>query len=97
MHLLATKKATLLMDSSKPAPLIAMPSLGTVCPVCGKKSYSMGGIHPQCAVQQADAPRQAVLAAQKKEKKVADAAEKLLAPPKGSAPTYNYGHPKNPR
>ncbi len=98
MRHLATKKATLLMDSSKPAPLMAMPTLGTVCPVCGKKSYSMGGIHPQCAVQQADAPRQAVLAAQKKEKKVAADAEKLIAPPKGSAaPNYNYGHPKRPR
>jgi hypothetical protein len=34
--------------------------------VCGKKSYSAAGIHPQCSVQQADAPRQAALAAKKK-------------------------------
>ena len=25
------------------------------CPVCGKTAYSHGGIHPQCAVSQADA------------------------------------------
>jgi hypothetical protein len=78
------------MDSSKPEPLYTPPSLGTVCPVCGKKSYSAHGIHPQCAVQQADAPRQAVLAAQKKDKKVADAADKLLGIPTKDN-TYRYG------
>jgi hypothetical protein len=56
------------MNSKKPTPLLEEPS-GVVCPVCGKKSYSLGGIHPQCAVQQADAPRQALLAAEKKEKR----------------------------
>lgn len=25
------------------------------CPVCGKRTYSRSGIHPQCAVRQADA------------------------------------------
>ena len=81
------------MDSSKPAPLMTMPSLGTVCPVCGKKSYSAAGIHPQCAVQQADAPRQAVLAKQKKEKKAAADADKELG--RANAPTY--GRVNNPR
>src|SRR6185436_1792408 len=28
-----------------------------MCPVCGKRTYSHVGVHPQCAVQQADAPR----------------------------------------
>lgn len=28
-----------------------------VCPVCGMVTYSRGGIHPQCALKQADAPR----------------------------------------
>jgi len=37
-----------------------------VCPVCGKPSYSADGIHPQCAVQQADAPREQQLKAKKK-------------------------------
>ena len=27
------------------------------CPVCGKVSYSAAGIHPQCAMDQADAKR----------------------------------------
>jgi hypothetical protein len=34
-----------------------------LCPVCGKRAYSSNGVHPQCAVRQADAPRQAALAA----------------------------------
>jgi hypothetical protein len=27
------------------------------CPVCHEPAYSRGGIHPQCAVRQADPPR----------------------------------------
>lgn len=50
----------------KPAPLYSA-AAGTTCPVCGKRSYSLRGIHPQCAVVQADAPRQAALAAAKRE------------------------------
>ncbi|HMO84186.1 MAG TPA: hypothetical protein PKC18_04610 [Lacipirellulaceae bacterium] len=53
------------MNNSKPAPLFATP-LRKICPVCGKQAYSLNGIHPQCAVQQADAPRQAHLAEVKK-------------------------------
>lgn len=37
-----------------------------LCPVCGKKSYSRGGVHPQCAMVRADAPRKARLAAENK-------------------------------
>ena len=68
------------MDCTKPEPLYATPSLGTVCPVCGKKSYSAAGIHPQCAVKQADAPREAALAVQRKEKRAEDIASRLSAP-----------------
>jgi len=28
-----------------------------LCPVCGKASYSLGGVHPQCSMQKADEPR----------------------------------------
>jgi rRNA maturation endonuclease Nob1 len=28
-----------------------------LCPICGKPAYSLGGIHPQCAMHQADQPR----------------------------------------
>jgi predicted RNA-binding Zn-ribbon protein involved in translation (DUF1610 family) len=28
-----------------------------LCPICGKASYSAGGVHPQCAMQKADEPR----------------------------------------
>lgn len=55
------------MNSKKPNPLFVEPS-GSLCPICGKRSYSLRGIHPQCAVQQADEPRQKLLAAEKKEK-----------------------------
>ena len=34
-----------------------------VCPVCGKTAYSHGGIHPQCAVDQADKADRVVLKA----------------------------------
>jgi hypothetical protein len=37
------------------------------CPVCGKSSYSRDGIHPQCAIQQSDAPRQLQLQAEKRQ------------------------------
>ena len=37
-----------------------------VCPVCGQPSYSREGIHPQCAIEQSDAPRQEELARLKK-------------------------------
>jgi hypothetical protein len=45
----------------------------TLCPVCGTPTYSAGGIHPQCAMLQADAARVSRLrtakAAESKEKK----------------------------
>lgn len=50
-------------NNKKPEPLIFQPPAGRPCPVCGKRSYSLVGIHPQCAVQQADAPRQRQLEA----------------------------------
>lgn len=36
-----------------------------LCPVCGKVSYSRGGIHPQCSQKQEDAPRIKALRAAK--------------------------------
>lgn len=51
--------------SQKSTPMI--PERGRKqCPVCGKPSYSLGGVHPQCAMRQADAPRKARLQAEKK-------------------------------
>jgi hypothetical protein len=41
---------------------------GKECPVCGKRSYSRTGIHPQCAIVQADMPRQKQLAEDRKNK-----------------------------
>lgn len=49
----------------KPTPLSPQPT-PKLCPICGHASYSPDGIHPQCAVTQADAPRQVLLNAAKK-------------------------------
>ena len=46
------------MSEKKPTAWVVQPR-GTDCPVCGKRTYSSGGIHPQCAVLQADAARSA--------------------------------------
>lgn len=49
----------------KPTP--ELPQVATsVCPFCGKKSYSRDGIHPQCALNQADAARNEKLRASRK-------------------------------
>ena len=53
------------MSHKKPTPVIAQLN-NRICPVCGKRSYSSAGIHPQCAVHQADLPRQNRLKAEKK-------------------------------
>jgi uncharacterized Zn finger protein (UPF0148 family) len=68
------------LTSKKPEPLFQQQQpAGKICPVCGKRSYSLRGIHPQCAVQQADAPRQAVLAEEKRQRARDQAAERLAA------------------
>lgn len=44
------------MSYKKPQPLIRGRRRDP-CPVCGEVSYSLTGIHPQCAARQADARR----------------------------------------
>jgi rRNA maturation endonuclease Nob1 len=44
------------MSSEKSVIFIPQPPKN-LCPICGKATYSLGGVHPQCAMQQADAPR----------------------------------------
>lgn len=39
---------------------------GKPCPVCGKATYSRGGIHPQCAIVQADEGRKKQLIEKRK-------------------------------
>jgi len=53
------------MSEKKPEPIVLSPQ-PKLCPICGKPTYSATGIHPQCAMFQADAPRQARLAASRK-------------------------------
>jgi len=67
------------LSSRKPEPLFSAPPAGKVCPVCGKRSYSLRGIHPQCAVQQADAPRQALLLEEKRERNRSEAERRQQA------------------
>jgi len=43
---------------------VAVSRGGVICPGCGKTSYSLGGIHPQCAVELADAARKKQLSAE---------------------------------
>jgi hypothetical protein len=50
----------------KPVPLNDHAPKGSVCPICGKTTYSVGRIHPQCAMIQADAPRKQRLAEQRR-------------------------------
>jgi hypothetical protein len=57
------------MSEKKPEPLAGKPTPGQVCPVCHQRSYSRNGIHPQCAVRQADAPRREKLAEQKRQER----------------------------
>ncbi len=52
------------MNHKKPTPILANRSR-KICPVCEKPSYSASGIHPQCAVHQADAARKEQLKAKK--------------------------------
>jgi hypothetical protein len=52
------------MSVKKPVPTMAGTSQN-LCPVCGKRSYSAAGTHPQCALQQADAARKKLIAAEK--------------------------------
>ena len=54
------------MSEKKPAPWISQPG-GKVCPVCGTRTYSQGGIHPQCAVYRAEARTEKLKAERKRE------------------------------
>lgn len=63
------------MSSEKSVVMIPPPPRN-LCPICGKAAYSAGGIHPQCAMQQADEPRILKL----RTAKVAEAKVKKPAP-----------------
>jgi RNA polymerase subunit RPABC4/transcription elongation factor Spt4 len=42
--------------NNRPQPLYVAPQRAT-CPLCGETSYSAGGVHPQCAMREADVQR----------------------------------------
>jgi hypothetical protein len=63
-----------MQDNRKPEPLIVDRVAGRICAVCGKRSYSASGIHPQCAVKQADEPRQLQLAEERRQARLAERA-----------------------
>jgi hypothetical protein len=55
------------MHVLKPAPIFPQHHRN-LCPICGTATYSRDGIHPQCAVQQADEPRNLKLQQKKRDK-----------------------------
>jgi len=65
VHTSSKRTRELPMNNKKPTPVIQQRG-GKECPVCHKPSYSRDGIHPQCAIEQADLPRRKRLAAEKK-------------------------------
>ena len=65
------------MSILKPVPIVPQ-AIKNLCPICGKASYSRDGIHPQCALQRADEPRNVKnRAAKKKEAKVPTPQQRL--------------------
>jgi hypothetical protein len=66
------------MDYKKPTPLFDKSIPRRVCPICGERSYSRQGIHPQCAVKQADAPRQTQLAEEKRQARLMAEAQRTV-------------------
>lgn len=62
--------------SSEKSVVIIPPPPKNLCPVCGKPAYSLGGIHPQCAMLQADMPRMNRLRTKAAEAKAATKPEK---------------------
>jgi hypothetical protein len=51
------------MSEKKPRPLLRG-GVQTLCPVCGRVSYSRGGVHPQCSMRRADEQRMIAIRAQ---------------------------------
>ena len=56
------------MSDRRPTPLFIAPAR-PLCSVCGSPSYSAAGMHPQCAMHLADAPRVEELRAERKRQK----------------------------
>ena len=65
------------MSSKKPQPLMGRHKREP-CPVCGEISYSLEGIHPQCAQRRADQVRMNNI----KATRLAEPAEPVTPPPR---------------
>jgi hypothetical protein len=63
------------VSEKKPTPIQSFPARKT-CPVCGKVAYSLGGVHPQCALARADAAVRAKLKVERDRIEQAAAARK---------------------
>jgi hypothetical protein len=66
--------------SSEKSVVILPPLPKHICPVCHKPAYSLGGVHPQCAIEQADEPRILKL----KTARVIESKLKIKKPPRQS-------------
>lgn len=60
---------------STPKSRVAVVQNGKICPICGKRSYSAGGTHPQCAVRRADAQQRLKLKAEAEARELAASSE----------------------
>jgi hypothetical protein len=60
--------------------VVILPPPKHICPVCHKPAYSLGGVHPQCAIEQADEPRILKLRAER----VSEPKLKIKKPPRQS-------------
>lgn len=82
------------MSITKFVPEVPQP-VKVPCPICGQVSYSRGGIHPQCAVQQADEPR--ALRLRVARKVAADAEEKKREKNRAEGKVAAVGSPSTKR
>jgi hypothetical protein len=78
------------MCYKKPVPLLLVDAPPRrLCPVCGTVSYSREGIHPQCAEQQADAPRMERVNAGKEAAERKEESANSLSPATGTNAVHN--------
>jgi hypothetical protein len=82
------------VNEKKPTPVIAERA-GKTCAVCGQRSYSPGGIHPQCAMALADAPRKAQLLADKRAAALVKEAQTVLAKQEQASVRHSSAVPEN--
>ena len=80
--------------SSEKSVVIVPQTPKILCPICGKPTYSSGGIHPQCAMQKADEPRLIRLKAARAAEARSDKPATQRKPIKSAVQTWKKRCPK---